>query len=225
MKKYNLDNKLRFLLYKLHLRKTIPANVVNSIKICENGDTLVNITQNHDLFLDAKLNNPVYLRHNVYKKILQAQKMLPDNYYLKIFSAFRSLDEQKQRWNKKYNEIKNQFPNLSPAEITIKTKAFCANPHFGFGGHQTGGAVDIGLCDKNGNDWDMGTNYSVINKKTPMYAKHLTPEQKHNRKLLRHAMMSQGFINYPNEWWHWCWGDRMWAAYSNKKNCFYGLVE
>lgn len=38
-------------------------------------------------------------------------------------------------------------------------------------------------------------------------------------------MKKNGFVNYPNEWWHFCYGDRMWAAYSGKKTCFYGLVK
>lgn len=36
-------------------------------------------------------------------------------------------------------------------------------------------------------------------------------------------MEKAGFQNYPFEWWHYCYGDRMWAAYSGKKTCFYGM--
>ena len=36
-------------------------------------------------------------------------------------------------------------------------------------------------------------------------------------------MENAGFKNYPNEWWHFCYGDRMWAAYSKRKDCFYGM--
>ncbi len=48
-------------------------------------------------------------------------------------------------------------------------------------------------------------------------------EQKQNRAILKNAMEKAGFKNYPHEWWHFCYGDRMWSAYSKQKECFYGL--
>ena len=32
------------------------------------------------------------------------------------------------------------------------------------------------------------------------------------------------FVNFPGEWWHFCYGDKMWAAYKNKKECKYGYI-
>ena len=35
-------------------------------------------------------------------------------------------------------------------------------------------------------------------------------------------MQKLGFANFPAEWWHFCYGDKMWAAYKSKKTAFYG---
>ena len=85
------------------------------------------------------------------------------------------------------------------------------------------GAVDISLCDQNGQDYDMGTGYLEVSSKIITDAKGLTQEQKKNRALLKKTMENEGFKNYPYEWWHFCYGDRMWAAYSGYKECFYGM--
>jgi D-alanyl-D-alanine dipeptidase len=58
-----------------------------------------------------------------------------------------------------------------------------------------------------------------------MLSDKITEEQKANRKILRDAMEKEDFVWYPGEWWHYCFGDRMWAVYSNQKECFYGPIE
>ena len=35
-------------------------------------------------------------------------------------------------------------------------------------------------------------------------------------------MTQSGFINYPLEWWHFCYGDKMYAAYKFEKKAIYG---
>jgi D-alanyl-D-alanine dipeptidase len=32
-------------------------------------------------------------------------------------------------------------------------------------------------------------------------------------------------VNYPAEWWHYSYGDRMWAAYSNRRTAIYGVLD
>jgi hypothetical protein len=36
------------------------------------------------------------------------------------------------------------------------------------------------------------------------------------------AMTQAGFINYPLEWWHFCYGDKMYTAYKFEKQAIYG---
>ena len=221
----NCKDKIKMMLWNLGLRETIPASVINSVHIKENNEELVDIKQDKKLYFSDELQqrSAVYLRKSVYENIKKAQNALPSNYFFKVYSAFRPHEEQIQLWNKNYQEIKANNPTLSEQEIVNKTKAVCADPRFGFGGHQTGGAVDITLCDALGKDYDMGTAYLEVNSKTPTKSNGLTDEQKLNRSILKNSMENAGFKNYPHEWWHFCYGDRMWGAYSKRKDCFYGM--
>jgi D-alanyl-D-alanine dipeptidase len=88
--------------------------------------------------------------------------------------------------------------------------------------HQCGAAVDVTLLDSNNNRIDMGTTLTDFGEKVNTYSEQISAEQKENRKILLDAMTKVGFINYPLEWWHFSYGDRMWAAYSEKTECFYG---
>lgn len=38
-------------------------------------------------------------------------------------------------------------------------------------------------------------------------------------------MKKEGFVNYPGEWWHFSYGDQLWAAYKNKKYAIYGSID
>ena len=221
-----LKAKVNYLLFLCGRRSTIPAAIVNAVKIEENGEEMVDIRQIPGIFLSENLSarRNVYLRRGVAEKLGAVLKMLPQGVHLKIYSAFRSMDEQYQNWNRIYAQNRARYPDADEAEITLKTKAKCADPRKGFGGHQTGGAIDLSLCDAAGNDLDMGTAYGKFNRFTPTACSDVSPSIKENRLLLLRAMQSVGFVNYPQEWWHYCYGDRMWAAYTQKNKCFYGLA-
>jgi len=142
------------------------------------------------------------VRRSVANRLSIAQKSLPKGIYIKVLSGYRSLDEQWKLWNE------------NPDSSRI------ANPRNGGGGHQTGGAVDVTLIDADGNELDMGCGYLEFGCKTAT-----TAGWNKNRKMLYDAMVVHaGFINYPNECWHYSYGDKMWAAYARKKYAIYGAV-
>jgi D-alanyl-D-alanine dipeptidase len=35
-------------------------------------------------------------------------------------------------------------------------------------------------------------------------------------------MTGEGFANYPEEWWHFSWGDQMWARLTGAPAAIYG---
>lgn len=86
-------------------------------------------------------------------------------------------------------------------------------------------AVDLTLCDGEETPLDMGTGYLEHNKRTPMASKDITKQQKENRQILLMAMAAAGFVNYPGEWWHFCYGDKMWAAYFWEPYAFFEVVK
>jgi D-alanyl-D-alanine dipeptidase len=37
-------------------------------------------------------------------------------------------------------------------------------------------------------------------------------------------MTEEGFAGHPEEWWHFSWGDQLWAALTNAPAAHYGLA-
>ena len=56
-----------------------------------------------------------------------------------------------------------------------------------------------------------------------------TPCSKHQvfherRSLLFSVMEQAGFVQHPNEWWHFSYGDQLWSWLSNQGNPIYGAA-
>ena len=87
-------------------------------------------------------------------------------------------------------------------------QAYVADPERG-SVHNFGLALDLTLQDAAGRPLDMGTPFDSF---TPLSEPHreeemlrsgkLTTAQLENRLLLRRVMTRAGFIQLPNEWWH-----------------------
>ena len=217
-----------YVLVRLKIRHILPKKYIRKIKVIENNEELVRIDNDNDFIFAEDLNKPIYLRKAVYEKLkIFAQDLKEKNYKIKIYDAYRSYENQEKAWKRRYEETKKEFPSLSETEIERRTslKVSKITDKANVGGHQTGGAIDITLVDKNNKELNMGTPYSVHNTKTKTYSKELTEEERKNRLLLLNSLKKLGFNNFPNEWWHYSYGDKMWAAYNFKKTCFYGYIE
>jgi D-alanyl-D-alanine dipeptidase len=49
-------------------------------------------------------------------------------------------------------------------------------------------------------------------------------EAQANRRLLHWLMAEEGFAGHPDEWWHFSWGDQMWAALTGEAAAHYGMA-
>ncbi len=49
----------------------------------------------------------------------------------------------------------------------------------------------------------MGTQFDVFGEIAHTDSPSVTSLQRANRHRLRDAMAAQGFVNYPDEWWHY----------------------
>jgi len=226
LKKYKVY--INYILWLLGIRDVLPRDIIRGVIEKENNDPLVDIALDGTLFFDEelKVRPKVLLRKEVYNKLKQAQTALPSGICFKIYSAYRPIEEQTEAWNRRIEETKSLYPNIKDSdEIVRLTGLKIANPTDGYGGHQTGAAVDITLCDKDGNDLDMGCGVAEHNNKTKTKSIYLSQIEKSNREILFNVLEKVGFKNYPAEWWHYSYGDKMWAAYSRKRICFYGLYK
>ena len=214
--------------------KPLPREVINAVRVAESGEPLTDLAKIPGLFfadgLDARSK---YARADVARMLLCAAKKLPKGVFFKIYFAYRPLKVQMKMFMGKLAEVKKKFPRLSEAEQTRRARLAVADPRGGkYGPHQTGGAIDITLCDKNGKELDMAGAWNMFDRYTPTYPTLfrgffplLSKKRLANREILYNAMMGAGFVNYPLEWWHYCFGDRMWAAFAGRKSCPYGCAE
>lgn len=75
-------------------------------------------------------------------------------------------------------------------------------------GHSRGATVDLTLlqCDAQGagcSPLDMGTEFDFFGPRAHTDSPDVTSAQRAHRHLLRSAMQAQGFVNLPEEWWHY----------------------
>ncbi|MBW1602129.1 M15 family metallopeptidase [Streptomyces sp. JJ66] len=54
---------------------------------------------------------------------------------------------------------------------------------------------------------DMGTGYDCFDRLAHTLSPHVTPRQRASRLLLRELMADGGFVNLPEEWWHFTYRD------------------
>ena len=211
------------------ITKILPRKDWENIVIKENNEELVLLHETDKLLLGKKffpeLNCDYRVRETVAEKLYQASEYLPEGYTLIIVEGLRTLDKQKEHWFRKIEEFKKLHPDWSDDKIEYEVGLVVAKPN-PLANHNCGGAVDITLANTSGELLDMSTVPQAPKERifVEMFSELITQDQAENRKILREAMEKAGFVWYPGEWWHYCYGDRMWAVYSGRKEFFYGPV-
>jgi D-alanyl-D-alanine dipeptidase len=192
----------------------------------ENPPVLINMAQNGDFFVCKKFASEFMLRREVCDRINAAQKQLPSGYRFMIYEAFRSRKRQTELWDKILIQLRQEHPEWSDAQCETEADSkFVANPH-GFGsGHQAAAAVDITLCSDIGQEFFMGTKVQEFNAQTHTNCETIKQEEIGRRNILRGALEGQGIINYPDEWWHFSYGDRLWAEITKRDTAFYAPID
>lgn len=210
-----------YILVRLGIRKILPAEIINRIEVRECDEELikVNVKEHPNIVLSQ---GNIVGRETVVQKLYNVADILEkQGFKLYIYQIYRSPEEQYRRHETVVNKIRQSHPELSEEEVLRQANRWSAGVG---GGHQSGGAVDLTICDKDGNNIDMGTEYRENNKKTRTENDFISSEQRKYREILKDAMLDAGFVNYPAEWWHYCYGDKMWAAYSHKKYAIFDKV-
>lgn len=208
----------------------ISDSKVKEIPIVDNGDDWIDLNEIPELNLDLEKHkiqslstNPFILRKQVVEKLILAQKQLPNSIKFQIKEGFRPLWVQNKFWKDYLRYLKHKFPLMNLLEVEEEAAKYIAP--ISVAPHSTGGAVDLVLIDNNGVELDMGTEFNAsplkTNDRTYTGNTEITKAAKANRKILKSAMQSVGFINYPTEWWHWSFGDQYWALMKNMPNALY----
>lgn len=159
------------------------------------------------------------LRAGVHERLQRAAAALPQGCSFLILDALRTQAQQFNGWNRRLVALARQHPMLDLATLSELCRRDVADPVNQPSGHQSGAAVDITLLE-DGVALDMGNAYGDFSSRgtaedrvrTDCAA--LAPQQRANRRRLAAALQAEGFVNYPEEWWHFSHGDRLWAQIS-----------
>jgi zinc D-Ala-D-Ala dipeptidase len=131
-------------------------------------------------------------------------------------------------------ELRRRDPSLSGEALTREVERYWAAPSADADSpapHATGGAVDLTLRWIGGEPLWMG---SIFDDATPLAHRDRfealddsqlsfsDEEARANRRLLHWAMAEEGFAGHPDEWWHFSFGDQLWAKLTGAEAAVYG---
>jgi zinc D-Ala-D-Ala dipeptidase len=180
--------------------------------------------------------SPYYLRQSVIDNLIQAQnylQLLHPDWCIQIFDAYRPVAVQQFMVDYSFAQAVAEKglteTDLSPnqrQEIWEAVYEIWAVPSMDEKTpppHSTGAAVDITLVDDAGQIVNMGSPIDEMSQRSHpnYYINSSQPEvqQYHtHRQLLRDVMLKAGFQRNPKEWWHFSFGDQMWAWLQNQSH-------
>lgn len=188
----------------------------------------------------AKLDIPgavaeCHVRPEVHQRLLQAARTLPEGLSLVLLDAWRPWRVQQYLFDTLFEALRGHDPAADEATLLARTREFVSlpsrSPHAP-SPHLTGGAVDVTLCDRDGLMLDMGTEFDeAVSASYTDHFERFPPADDRGyrargyRRLLYHVMTSAGFTNLPSEWWHYDFGDQLWAWYRGEAMALYGPTE
>ncbi len=223
----------------------------NKIPIKDNGDKLIalpsylNFLDPHPYsYLGAPYKDKTSiwkLREEVVNRLVKVNDYLisKNSFYLLICDSWRPLEVQAFMFNRAFllecekSDVDASLKNMkSYPSILKKVEKFWAYPSYDPRfppPHSTGGALDVCLSDKDGNIVDMGSNVDQMDETSnPNFYENIKNEDaiiwNSRRNLLREIMTKFGFAQHPNEWWHFSYGDQLWAWKNKKANALYGKI-
>ena len=171
--------------------------------------------------------NPFQLRLGVVQRLLDAQQQLVEHdpsLRLSIFDAWRPIAVQAFMVDHSIAELCRERGVEARSgnafdQVMADVGRFWAAPSRDPATpppHSTGAAVDLTLSSSDGTPLAMGGEIDAIGavSEPQHYAGREDSEARRwhqRRQLLAEVMGSAGFAQHPNEWWHYSFGDQLWA--------------
>jgi zinc D-Ala-D-Ala dipeptidase len=192
------------------------------ITIEECGEALIDVAEHLSTYWVyswlgfSSLPNRLLLREGVIERLVLAKESLPDDFDLIVIDGWRSRVFQKELF--RYYEVEY---GADVQGFVSEAGAKAVPPH------ATGGAVDLTLAWR-GAPLGLGTDFDAF---TPAAAGNASEESdsgprivRELRRLLAGTLLRVGLAPYPLEWWHWSYGDQLWAATNRAPVAVYGEV-
>jgi D-alanyl-D-alanine dipeptidase len=178
----------------------------------------------------------LWLRRSVADKLLAVNARAAEaGLELFLFDAWRPRSVQAyfhDIWMPR--ELQRRDPALTGEALVTEVERYWSAPSASADSpapHATGGAVDLTLRWKGGEMLWMGSLFDDVTALAnrdkfeilaPDNFSFSDQEAQASRRLLHWLMVAEGFAGHPDEWWHFSWGDQMWAALEDKAVAHYG---
>ncbi|HEV7760517.1 MAG TPA: M15 family metallopeptidase, partial [Acidimicrobiales bacterium] len=145
-------------------------------------------------------------REEVARRIVLAQASLPPGFTLVVLDAWRSPELQRQL-SEMYREQHGPDADVYVADPSSETMR---PPHV------VGAALDLTLA-YGGRPLALGSAYDEFSEAAHLDAfEGADSTVRRLRRLMAKALTGAGFAPYPFEWWHWSYGDDVWAVYAHQ---------
>lgn len=216
---------------------------VLDMPICECHDKIIDVRNKKDIKYDSYIDTrddiktSTKMREPVYIMLVKAQKIFKERYgfNIRLLCGYRNKKTQEIMFQKYWDQNKQEFPGDSDYE-TYKKVIKLISPLKTWDGkinvppHSTGGAVDIDLTDEKTDEVvDMGMDVKNCKNVKPTLCwpdcKEISEKAQKNRKIMTDVMEEVGFAPHSREYWHFSYGDRLWAVRRNKKFAIYDSVD
>lgn len=204
-----------------------------SIPIQENNSPLINISDYpfaiEPVYYKQGMSpvSTTHLRKGTADKLIAAQESLGGKYRFKIWDGYRPRSVQNAIYDAHWKATAAKYPDWNNEQIALAVGVFVtkATSKERIPLHATGGAVDLTLIDDKGNELDMGTAFDHFGPEAAsMFFEEEESTVRANRRLLREAMINAGFRHDDDEWWHYDYGNQIWAKFLNQPHALYGEV-
>lgn len=194
--------------------------------------------------------SPFRLRDGVVQRLLLAQAALQrshPHWRLAIFDAWRPVAVQRFMVEHAITEecvrqgVNRHQPSPELEQVFAEVGRFWAPPSDDPATpppHSTGAAVDLTLAAACGAELAMGSPIDAIGSVSEPHhfqerSAQLPAGEERNdclrwhshRLALLQAMEAAGFAQHPNEWWHFSWGDQLWAWRTGAPSARYGRAQ
>lgn len=205
--------------------KPEPVHLLDRVPVHENDEPLVDMRVVCPSVRIVRPTTIPYLRKSVAEMLEEASRRLPEGYHLGATDCWRPFSRQVLIYEFIMKCAQEAYPHRDYRALKRTVNRWVApidrpSPP----GHCTGAAVDVQLLDPKGEEHDVVSPFNRF-VAAPTYTLGLSETAQRNRDLLVETMLSVGFSNCRDEWWHYSYGDAGWAVRLDKPNCVYGLVE
>ena len=168
----------------------------------------------------------IYVRSELSQMLVKAARSLDRRFKLVVRAGHRPVEVQRRLFREAMQDYINDNPEASGDDALNHARMYISDPDIKLPPHCCGAAVDVDLYDESRNELvDFGCQMNTNTDVSHLHSDKVSEEQKQNRTLLLNTMLEAGFASYYAEWWHFSYGDEIWAWFYRKDSCLYGLTE